>query len=128
MLFHQGHSWKKPVFFVNCKCVMVKNRMTISSLVPLSWFRLICQLFYPSSLLHHQCECQHSEKGKWCLSIIMTSVMASWTVWKCPRNPGHMHHTWRAGLLQGIPNSGDILKECEEFLKNTYAQAPSQTD
>lgn len=62
--------------------------------VPLSWFMPARSLFYPSLLLYRPCECQHSEKGKRCLSIIMTSVMTSWTVWKClksPQGPGTAH-------------------------------------
>ena len=40
---------------------------------------------------------------------------------------GPMHHTWSAGLIQGMPNTGCILKEGKAF-KNTYAQVQSQTN
>lgn len=46
-------------------------------MVPPPWSVLMCQQFYSSSVLwHHQCKCQHSEKGqKKEISIIIEIVL-----------------------------------------------------
>lgn len=39
------------------------------------------QWFFPPWLVHHQCKCQHNEKGKWHLNIILKIVSSSQATW-----------------------------------------------
>lgn len=82
-------------------------------------------LFCPSLLLHRHHECQHTEKGKWCLSIIVTGVMTSWTVYKCLKSP---QGTGTACEGLATPSPGYTLKERGETFKTTCARASNQTN
>ena len=75
------------LFIFNCQCTEVKN---IYNNIMIWCNRLVlckgAKWFYSSLLLHHQCKCQHSEKGKWLLSIITKTDMTLKSLWSTPRD------------------------------------------
>lgn len=87
--------------FFKAQCHMVKNMLKIT--VGHGLYLDSCQ--YARSLPVIACicpwECQHGGKGRWCCSIIMTSFMTSWTMWKCLKSP----KAW-APLLRCWPVAG----------------------
>lgn len=50
-------------FLLHCACLVVKNAVTLGSLVSLPWPVLRCWQVYSPLLLHHHWKCSHRERG-----------------------------------------------------------------
>ena len=91
-----------------CKCVVVKNTMTKSTVWCHGPVCADAPMICPPLLLHYQFKCQHSEKGKYYLPIILKILLALQTSGKCLKNPkGTAAHTLETA---GVINCLLVLK------------------